>query len=160
MNYTKFKERQQRAFQATKRSEVTVLEAERGGGKSFWLFWSAIIYLAEHAGTNAILFARSRELAIATFMGYVKDIPEATYAKYEDRIELKNGSSIYLMGIDQREKYCSMQALIVGIDNMDTMTKKDFDSAYERHRWPGLEAKVLVTQTRHPVYPSGTTFIS
>lgn len=154
-----FNEDQHRAFMAVSHNEVVVFEAERKAGKSYWLFWTMMEYLKRHEGTRGILFAANYKMVIDTFKTYCERIVGAEYLVYQSKLVLSNRSELLLVSIDNIEKYKSQQAFIVGIDNMDQLTRKDFQNAYSIHRWPNLQAKVLATQSCDPIYPKGTVII-
>lgn len=151
-----FKEKQQRAFDATKTNVCTVLDLPKGQGKSFWLFWTAYMHVMEEPGTTAIICAATFKEVTDTFRHYCQNIPDSMWVEATHRLLFENGSKIFLMSLGEPEKFKSVQGYVIAIDNADQITRREFDSAYQRLFGHG---KVIVTRTHDPIYPDGTVFI-
>ena len=142
--------KQLEALGASKRFKFTLFGGSVGSGKSRWLRWSCIYWLASYyekyriRGIRAGLFCEDYPSLNDRHLAKIKyEFPPwlGTYneAKHEFTLAPQYGSGILAFrNLDDPAKYLSVEFAVIAIDEINRNPKSTFDMLRSRHRWPGI----------------------
>lgn len=148
---TKFFPKQQEALNAAKRFKYTLFGGSVGSGKSYWIRWSVVWFLADYfqrygiTGVRAGIFCEDypslndRHLTKVRFE-FPKWLGNYNESKHEFTLCPALGSGIIAFrNLDDPSKYLSVEFAVIAIDEVNRNPKTTFDMLRTRHRWPGIK---------------------
>lgn len=139
------------ALQAAKRFKFTLFGGSVGSGKSRWLRWTCLYFLADYyqrygiKGVRAGLFCEDYPSLNDRHLSKIKfEFPEwlgkYNEAKHEFTLAAEYGSGIIAFrNLDDASKYLSVEFAVIAIDEINRNPKTTFDFLRSRHRWPGIK---------------------
>lgn len=139
------------ALKAAKRFKFTLFGGSVGSGKSRWLRWMCVYFLADYAqrynikGVRAGLFCEDYPSLQDRHLSKIKfEFPEwlgkFNEAKHEFTLSPRLGSgTIAFRNLDDPAKYLSVEFAVIAIDEINRNPKTTFDMLRSRHRWPGIK---------------------
>jgi phage terminase large subunit len=150
--------KQQQAYEAIWTHRYILYGGARGPGKSYFLRWSAVVYLvmqfAVHGlrGVRVGLFCETyRELQdrqigkmkteFPSWLGEVKDTKEDGLCFFLS--ERYGGGKIALRNLDDPTKYQSAEFAGIFIDELTKITRETFDILRGSLRWPGVQHTIF-----------------
>lgn len=159
---TAFTAKQQAAAEAIYTHRYILYGGARGGGKSRFLRWILVEYLANLYNDHGIQGARVM-LACETYpdlrdrqvskialefprwLGALKDTKEDGLSYKLS--EAFGGGVIALRNLDDPSKYQSAEFAAIGVDEITKIPKETFDILRGSLRWPGVEHTVFIGAT-------------
>lgn len=142
--------KQLEALSASKRFKFTLFGGSVGSGKSRWLRWACIYWLAcfydkyKVQGIRAGLFCEDYPSLNDRHLSKLKfEFPDwlgkYNEAKHEFTLAPQYGSGVIAFrNLDDPAKYLSVEFAVIAIDEINRNPKTTFDMLRSRHRWPGI----------------------
>lgn len=143
--------KQVEALQAAKRFKYTLFGGSVGSGKSRWIRWACVYFLADYyarydiKGVRAGLFCEDYPSLNDRHLTKIKfEFPDwlGTFneSKKEFTLAPEYGSGIIAFrNLDDPSKYLSVEFAVIAIDEINRNPKTTFDMLRSRHRWPGIK---------------------
>lgn len=112
-----------------------------GPGKSFWLWWSAVIHCLQYPGAKAVLFRRTFRELERGFVLEAEQLPKkaGVYHRSSKCVKFHNGSHLWLSNLEYPQdvkQHQSAQYSFIGFDELTHFEEGMYTYMFSRCRAP------------------------